>query len=378
MGSAPGGVNTTAVLRDPGQAFIVAGRGDRAMMPRERLLTALNRGIPDRLPVMEMAIDGKVIRGAGAADYFDLVERLDLEGVAANQVAYLLGIRGAILRRVRTFTDPWGVPKRVMGELLPYAISHPVRTAADLDRLQPPDPRRDPVLAAVRETARRLRGRRAVVFVVPVDFAAAWNLCGMERLLTSYIDEPSFARRISALVLDYSLALCRLAVREGADVVVLSDDYAHKTGPLMSPAQFREFVLPFLAEAVGSVRATGALCVKHTDGDVRGLLEDIVGTGVDGIGPLEPGAGMDLGEVKRRHGSRVAVVGSVDVDLLCRGSVEEVRSATRALIGSVSAGGGHVLSSANTITSAVRPENFVAMVRTARELGRYPIAAHLV
>ncbi|MCX7029821.1 MAG: hypothetical protein NTU62_06825 [Spirochaetes bacterium] len=345
------------------------------MTPRERLLIALHRGIPDRLPVMEMAIDGKVIRGAGAADYFDLVERLDLEGVSANQVAYLLGIRGAILRHVRTFTDPWGVRKRIMGELLPYAVSHPVRTAADLDRLRPPDPRRDAVLAAVRETARRLRGRRAVVFVAPVDFAASWNLCGMERLLTSYLEEPGFARRIGAMVLEYALELCRLAVREGADVVVLSDDYAHKTGPLMSPAQFRELVLPFLAEAVGSVRATGALCVKHTDGDVRELLEDLGGTGVDGIGPLEPAAGMDLGEVKRRYGSRVAVVGNLDVDLLCRGSVEEVRSATRALIESVSPGGGYVLSSGNTITSAVRSENFVAMVRTARELGGYPFAA---
>jgi uroporphyrinogen decarboxylase len=345
------------------------------MTPRERLLTALSRGTPDRLPVMEMAIDGKVIRGAGASGYFDLVERLDLEGVSANQVAYLLGIRGAILRRARTFTDPWGVPKRVMGELLPYAVSHPVRTAADLDRLRPPDPRRDPVLAAVRETARRLRGRRAVVFVVPVDFAASWNLCGMERLLTSYLEEPGFARRIGAMALEYGLGLCRLAVREGADVVVLSDDYAHKTGSLMSPTQFREFVLPLLAEAVRTVRAAGALCVKHTDGDVRGLLGDIVGTGVDGIGPLEPGAGMDLGEAKRRYGSRVAVVGNVDVDLLCRGSVEEVRSATRAIIDSVSPGGGHVLSSANTITSAVRPENFIAMVRAARDFGGYPIAA---
>jgi uroporphyrinogen decarboxylase len=345
------------------------------MTPRERLLTALHRQIPDRLPVMEMAIDGKVIRGAGAADYFDLVERLDLEGVAANQVAYALGIRGAILRHVRTWTDPWGVRKRIMGELLPYAVDHPVRTARDLDRLRPPDPRDDPLLAAVRATARRLRGRRAVAAVVPVDFSASWNLCGMERLLTSYLEEPSFARRIGELVLAYGAGLCRLAIREGADVIVLSDDYAHKTGPLMSPAQFREFVLPLLTEAVRTVRDAGGVCVKHTDGDAGDLLGDIVATGVDAVGPLEPGAGMDLAAVKHRHGSRVAVVGNLDVDLLCRGSVEEVRHSTRALIGSASVGGGHVLSSGNSITSAVRPDNFVAMVQTAREHGTYPITA---
>lgn len=345
------------------------------MTPRDRLLTALDRGFPDRIPVMEMAIDGKVIRGAGAADYFDLVERLDLDGVAANQVVYQLGIRGALLRHAGTFTDPWGVPKRVMGELLPYAVRHPVRTGADLDRLRPPDPRRDPVLAAVRATARRVRGRRAVAVVATADFSAAWNLCGMERLLASFIDEPSFARRIGEIVLAYHLAFARLAVREGADVVILSDDYAYKTGPLMSPAQFREFVLPLLSEAVRSVRATGARCVKHTDGDVHAILDDIIGTGVDAVGPLEPAAGMDLGALRRRYGMRVAVVGNLDVDLLCRGSVEEVRRATRALIASVPGGAGHVLSSGNTVTSAVRPQNFVAMVTTAREPVAHPLAA---
>lgn len=344
------------------------------MRPRDRLLTALERGTPDRLPVMEMAIDPRVVRGAGAADYFDLVERLDLDGVAANQVVYRLGIRGAVLRHARTWTDPWGVPKRVMGELLPYAVAHPVRSAADLDRLRPPDPRRDPVLAAVRETARRVRGRRAVAVVAAADFSASWNLCGMERLLVSFVDEPAFAKRIGELVLAYFTAFARLAAGDGADVVVLSDDYAHKTGPLMSPAQFREFVLPLLAEAVRSVRASGARCVKHTDGDVRLLLDDIVGTGVDAVGPLEPAAGMDLGGVRRRYGTRVAVVGNLDVDLLCRGSVEEVRRQTRTLIASVG-DGGHVMSSGNTITSAVRPQNFVAMVTTAREHGGRPVTA---
>jgi uroporphyrinogen decarboxylase len=259
-----------------------------------------------------------------------------------------------------------------MGELLPYAVRHPVGTRADLDRLRPPDPRRDPVLAAVRETARRVRGRRAVVVVATADFSAAWNLCGMERLLTSYLDEPSFARRLGEIVLAYFTAFARLAVRDGADVIVLSDDYAHKTGPLMSPAQFREFVLPLLSEAVRAARDAGARCVKHTDGDVRTLLGDIVGTGVDAVGPLEAAAGMDLGRLRARYGARVALVGNLDVDLLCRGSVEDVRRATRALIESAAGPGAHVLSSGNTITSAVAPRNFLAMVATARDHGASP------
>ena len=74
-----------------------------------------------------------------------------------------------------------------------------------------------------------------------------------------------------------------------------------------------------------------------------------------------------------RSTRRVCVVGNVDVDLLCRGSADQVRQSTRALIDVVSPGGGHILSSGNSITSAVQPENFLAMVETAHEYGRYPI-----
>jgi uroporphyrinogen decarboxylase len=84
---------------------------------------------------------------------------------------------------------------------------------------------------------------------------------------------------------------------------------------------------------------------------------------------------MDLAKVKRATAGRVCVVGNVDVDLLCRGSVGEVEQATRRLIKTVSAGGGHILSSGNSITSAVKPENFRTLVETAHRGGRYPIGS---
>ena len=337
------------------------------MTPRERLLTALACGLPDRTPVMEMAIDWKVIRGLGCRGYFDLIDHLDLDGVSANQVVYHLGLRPLTMGLARRYTDPWGVKKRLGHELFPIALEHPIRTAAQLRRLRTPDPRRDPLLAAVRATARRFRGRRAVVLVGQAVFAASWNLCGLERLLTAYVLEPELAPELARRVLEYNLELHRLAIRAGADVIMLADDYAHKTGPMMSPEHFRRFVLPGLSAAVANIHDAGGACIKHSDGNLWPLLEEILGSGIDGLGPLEPGAGMDLGEVKRRCGSRVCVVGNVDVDLLCRGTPEQVRHTTRALLEAVSAGGGHILSSANSITSAVRPENFLAMVETARQ-----------
>ena len=338
--------------------------------PRERILTALHRRQPDRVPVLELSVDWNTIRGLGCHTYFDLIEHLDLDAVSANQVQYQLGLRPLLFRLSRTYTDRWGVRRRLGLELLPDILAHPIRRPEDLRHLRVPDPRRDPAIAAVRATARRFKGRRAVFFVGRDAFADAWNLCGLENLLASFVLNPGFAEELIRAVKEYNLELHRQVIRAGADFIVLGDDYAHKTGTLMSPEHFRRFILPGFAEIVRNIKDAGALCVKHTDGNVWAILESLVATGLDGVGPLEPGAGMDLSEVKHRFGGRVCVIGNVDVDLLCRGSEEEVRRTTRSLLERVSPGGGHILSSGNSITSAVKPANFLAMVQTARDFGR--------
>lgn len=335
------------------------------MDSRERIACALSRGKPDRVPVMELAVDWKVMRGLGYRDYFDMIEGLGLDAVPVDQLLYLMGVRRFAGRFLRTYRDEWGVTRRIMEDLLPVPVRHPLSGGADPGTLRLPDPRANPVLRAIAWAKRRAKGR-PLLMTARVDFAASWYLCGMEDLLVSYTERPERAVRLAAMVGDYACGLFALAVAAGVDIVVLTDDYAYKTGPLMSPADFRAFVLPALRRAVARVKDLGAWCVKHTDGDVRSLLADIVGTGVDAVGPLEPGAGMDLREVQREFGDRVCVVGNVDVDLLSRGTPEDVSAATARLLREVSAHGGHILSSGNTISSSVRPENLRAMLETAR------------
>jgi uroporphyrinogen decarboxylase len=132
----------------------------------------------------------------------------------------------------------------------------------------------------------------------------------------------------------------------------------------MSPRQFGQYFAPGMTEVVQYMKRLGAYTIKHTDGNIWKIIDDIVATGVHCLGPLEPGAAMDLVQVKRRYGDRVCVLGNVDVDLLCRGSAEDVREETRRLLAALGPGGGYILSSGNSITSAVKPENFLALVET--------------
>lgn len=335
------------------------------MNSRERVMATLRREPVDRVPVMEMGIDWAVMRGLGFNRYLDMVETLDLDGVSINQVLYLLGWRRWVLPYLKIYTDEWGVKSRLTGELLPIPVGHPIPSPEVLKRYKPPHPGKNPLLQAIRYVRRRVPDR-AIIMLSRNDFAASWFLCGMEVLMMAYIDDPDFADMLAGMVSDYYTELLRLCVNAGVDVVFLTDDYAYKTGTLMSPLHFERFILPWLTRGVNAVHDADGLCVKHSDGNLSEIINLIVDTGIDGIGPLEPDSGNDLVELQKNWGDRVALVGNVDVDLLCRGTRDEVVAVTESLVRNLAPRGGHILSSGNTITSAVQPENFQAMIEAGR------------
>jgi uroporphyrinogen decarboxylase len=176
-------------------------------------------------------------------------------------------------------------------------------------------------------------------------------------------------------VLAVNMRIVQRAIRAGAEVIILGDDYAANNGPLFSPAIFRDLVKPRLAKMVAMIHDEGAMVIKHSDGNIYPILEDIVETGPDGINPVEPVAGMDLKTVKRLVGDRVCITGNIDcAHLLPHGTPEEVRDSVRQAIGDAGEGGGYIVTSSNSIHSSCRPENLVAMVKAVHEFGAYDMA----
>jgi uroporphyrinogen decarboxylase len=120
----------------------------------------------------------------------------------------------------------------------------------------------------------------------------------------------------------------------------------------------------------------GLSVIKHTDGMIWPIIDMIVDSGIDCLDPIDPVAGMDLGEVKRKLGGRIALKGNVDCShLMTLGAPQEVSAATRDALRIGAPGGGFILSSSNSIHSSVKPENYMAMLRTLKEHGAYPIRA---
>ena len=341
----------------------------------ERMLTALQREQPDRVPLWELLIDRPVIEGlCGDVSREDFVERMDLDGITVFTNSKKKWLDS------ETYENEWGIIWRVGADGLAYPLEGPIKSEKDLDGYQIPDPDAEYRYESVREAVKRFKGERAVVFLGHEAFEYSWYLLGgMDELFINYIKNPEFVKRLSEVAWSYQSRLLENMTQVGVDILLTGDDYAGKTGPMMSPRHFREFVLPYLQEAVDIAHQHGLPFIKHTDGNLWKILDMIVDTGIDGLHPNEPMAGMEIGQVKERYGDRIAVVGNVDCSMLLSfGTQKEVVEAVRETIAKASVGGGHILSSSNSIHPAVKPENYRAMIMAAREHGKYPLDSRMI
>ncbi len=341
------------------------------MTSYERFMAALARQEPDRLPIVEFVIDPRIVSALcpGTDSQTDFEEIMDFDAVCC----------GAEYRIVRdypdgSYVDEWGVWYRRGPEIQDHPIKGPITSGADLERYVPPDTDAPHRLGKLPELVQRFKFRKAIVFRHRAAFMWSAFLNGIDELLMNFLSAPAFAHRLLDKVLDVNIRIARRAIRAGADVVMLGDDYAGTQGPLFSPAVFKEFILPRLMRMVEVIHEEGAKVIKHSDGNLWPILDMIVKAGIDGIHPIEPIAGMDIGEVKQRFGNRVCVLGNIDCSaLLSRGTEAEVEAAVKECIRKASPGGGHIICSSNSIHSSVKPQNYLTMINAAKRFGRYPL-----
>jgi uroporphyrinogen decarboxylase len=337
----------------------------------ERFMTALACKEPDRVPIVEWSISTKVIRALlpGARDQTDFEDAMDFDGVST-------AFHFDIVRRFSdgSYADEWGVIFKPSAEMIDHPLRGPIQSKDDLKGYSPPDPDAPQRLGKLPELVARFKGRRAVIFRHRDAFMWSVFLRGFENLLMDFLLDPEFAHELMDKVLAMSLKVARNAIRAGADAIVVADDYAGNNGPFFSPAVAREFAIPRLKRMVDAIHEEGGKVIKHSDGNLMPILDQIVAAGVDGLNPIEPLAGMDIGEMKRLYGSRLCLIGNIDCgQLLPHGTAEEVEAAVKDCIAQAGTGGGLILSSSNSIHSSVNPANYLTMIHAARKFGQYPL-----
>ena len=149
-------------------------------------------------------------------------------------------------------------------------------------------------------------------------------------------------------------------------IALTYDDIAYKAGLLFSPTWLRRFWVPRLKKLLDAWHSRDTLCLFHSDGNLWAILDDLVEVGIDGLNPLETIAGMDIAAVRQRY-PKLFLTGGIDVSqLLCMGTTEEVRQASRQAIKD-SGGRGYFLGSTTELHWEVQLKNAQAMFECAWE-----------
>jgi hypothetical protein len=335
------------------------------------------RNFVHRMQVLEAGMEWQELVETEAVEIADTVERLGMDLVrldmnAAPDYERPKRIGEFSWREGETIVrfipgSPW-VERRPIHDTTPAPEEQEqalIRTLeGDLPRPAPPHDDCFHVNRRARESMRE-RGLDPMIFVS----VYALPVCTLPpHVFTWFYDRPELVHRYYEMHSRWALTLIRKHAELGADIIGLGGDLASDGGPLISPAQYRKFVLPHLREQAALCHSLGVRCTVASDGDLWSLLDMLLlDSGVDGFEEIDAAAGMDLRRLKRRYGQRSTFIGNMDIRwLLTSASPEEVARATVDCIEAGWGDGGHVLMSSNCIHEGIRPANFAAVVEAYR------------
>lgn len=289
------------------------------MTLKERAVTALNYGIPDAIPTFELE--------------FQLVPEL---------------------KNGRDFTSSWALDQMHLSEKerdrklfenaelmveVYSALEYSIFNVAYLN------------FEDVKKTVRYIKELSGEKFLLTHHGDGTFALPdgnGMYDFAYRMADDPEGLHEEAERMANAAIAYNKRLFDCGIESFMLCSDYCYNSGPFLSPAMFREFITPYLAKIIYEIRKMGGYAIKHTDGNIMPILDQLIECEPHCIHSIDPMAKVDIAEVKRLMAPhRIALCGNVNCALMQTGTDEEVRESALYAIRSAKPGGGYIFSTSN-------------------------------
>lgn len=381
------------------------------MTPRERFLTALQHGIPDRVPVapdistyIPMKLSGLTETDFWTAPkeiplwqaYLDAADHFGLDAWTApafglpvisepTTVDWQSTVEIDRTHDVRIETTTVRTPDGDLRQVtICYRGDQPATSEKLIKNLER-DFRRfkhtQPMpLDLDRKRLERYRSaclERDYAFGVSISYPGfhMWNSYvqgGIEALSYVELDTPDILEAWAEWDMERGSRLMTLALQAELDYILFGGS---GTITLASPALARKYAIPALRAWSRMAKDAGIPTMLHSCGKNRALADMLVTeTDVDMLNPLEipPAGDIDLAEIKRVYGQRLALMGNLHTtDVMLRGQPEDVRRTAAEALRDAGSGGGFILSTGDQCGRDTPYENIRAVVDTAKRYGRY-------
>lgn len=186
--------------------------------------------------------------------------------------------------------------------------------------------------------------------------------------------DPAFMHKVCNSIMVPQYKKMEFLAKSEAPVLIIPDDCAYKGRPILSPAMYKEFIIPHLAKMIQIAHKKGKLVMMHSDGFIEPYYPLFIEIGLDAHESLEPVAGMNLKYCKEHYGDRLSLVGNIDSSrLLPYGTAAEVAAEVKKCLRDGAPGGGYMFSPCTDLTDACTVENVLTMMETYKKYRAYPI-----
>jgi len=216
--------------------------------------------------------------------------------------------------------------------------------------------------------AREKSDKYFLVRIYGSHFEKARDTRGSENFMADIAGSPKFAKGLMNRIVERNLVMLEnfLQIPE-IDGVLLGSDWGSQRGLLMSPAAWDDMIRPGEQAEYDLIHSYGKDAWVHSCGNIEPLIGRLIEMGLDVLNPLQPES-MDIARIKRDYGGKLAFWGGISTQkTLPYGSPDEARQEARAVRDLLAAGGGYILSPAQSIQADVPLENMLALLEVARE-----------
>lgn len=357
------------------------------MTHRERVLTAMRRQQPDRVPYMldyQSFAPGlmETFKRETGADNPDIYFDYDVRILRFRPTQRRSGLEryipqtlppGAHINWELGNVDITGAHKNI-NQTLHHALQD-AEDEADIASYPMPDylkPYRWQHLAAEAEEM-HAQGYAALGYMSQTLFETAWKIRGFENFLMDLAAEEDMARLLLERLCELRREQARIYARANLDIIRLGDDVGTERGMLISPTIFRGVLKPMYRSIIQAAREIkpDVLFWFHSDGDCREIIPDLIDIGVDILNPVQSEC-MDPAVIKAQYGDRISFAGTVGTQhTMPFGTPEQVREEVKLRIETVGKGGGLLLCPTHLLQDEVPWRNVLAFFSAVKEYGRY-------
>lgn len=347
------------------------------MLPRERVLEALNHREPDRVPLYLWVFKQPGVTQAIEAKYGSMEAFYDALSLDLCQTFPRKGLLKEAPARSIVAEESDAVEQNVYGDLLGKTRKSCYDNVLTLDEaleVEFTDPDDEGVYTEIRYEVEHHKGRkgRAIFVQTPGVFEAANGIIGLEQNLMEMALRPELVTRLYERIARWNHRYIEHVVEIGVDVIHVSDDWGMNDALLFSPEMWWELVYPAERITTEFAQRLGVPLSLHSDGNIKDVLDGVVTLGFRCFHPVQESAGMRQADVKRRYGHALTLYCGLDVcTTLGRGEPAKVRDEVRRVMRELKPGGGFIFCTSHMVQPGTPLEEVEMAYQVALEESRY-------